>query len=237
MANPSVTYTFTNGNVADASQVNQNFSDLISSLTDGSKSINIDAITAAGTATFNGNTVIGNASGDTSTVNATTTFVTAPKVDTISENTSGAGVTIDGLKLKDGGIFGKTDSYAVGAGYVGEVLSAQNSAVCTSGGGTPVLLTLTAGEWLVTTVLQLNATVSCIGMDATLYSKGASMGTTLGRYRMLTSVASGTYGTLTFGPQRVNIVTGDADKTVSVDCIAVGASATVFGYIIALRIA
>lgn len=68
MASPSVTYTFTNGNVADASQVNQNFTDLISSLTDGSKSINIDAITAAGTATLNGNTILGNDAGDTHTV-------------------------------------------------------------------------------------------------------------------------------------------------------------------------
>lgn len=68
MANPTVTYTFVNGNVADASQVNQNFTDIINSLTDGTKSLNIDAITAAGTATFNGNTTIGNAAGDTHTV-------------------------------------------------------------------------------------------------------------------------------------------------------------------------
>jgi hypothetical protein len=71
MANPSVTYTFTNGTTADGTQVSQNFTDLINSLTDGTKSLNIDAITAAGTATFNGNTIIGNASGDTVTVNGT----------------------------------------------------------------------------------------------------------------------------------------------------------------------
>jgi hypothetical protein len=69
MANPSVTYTFTNGTTADGTQVSQNFTDLINGLTDGTKSLNIDAITAAGTATFNGNTVLGNAAGDTIAMN------------------------------------------------------------------------------------------------------------------------------------------------------------------------
>lgn len=69
MANPTVTYTFVNGNVADASQVNQNFTDIINGLTDGTKSLNIDAITAAGAAIFNGAVTLGNATGDTITVN------------------------------------------------------------------------------------------------------------------------------------------------------------------------
>ncbi len=71
MAGPSVTYTFTNGTVADATQVNQNFTDLINGLTDGTKDLNINALTAAGTATLNGNVIIGNAAGDTVTVNGT----------------------------------------------------------------------------------------------------------------------------------------------------------------------
>ena len=71
MANPSVTNIFVNGSVADASAVNQNFSDLVNSLTDGTKSLNVDAVTAAGTATLNGNVVLGNASGDTITANGT----------------------------------------------------------------------------------------------------------------------------------------------------------------------
>jgi hypothetical protein len=69
MANPTVTYTFVNGNVADASQVNQNFTDLINGLTDGTKSLNIDAITAAGKAVLNGAVDLGNAVGDVITVN------------------------------------------------------------------------------------------------------------------------------------------------------------------------
>ena len=45
MASPSVTYSFTNGTSADATQVNQNFTDIINAMTDGSKTFSIDALT------------------------------------------------------------------------------------------------------------------------------------------------------------------------------------------------
>lgn len=70
MAGPSVTYTFSNSTTADATHVNQNFTDLINGATDGTKDYSISALTCAGNATFNGNTVIGNASGDTLTITA-----------------------------------------------------------------------------------------------------------------------------------------------------------------------
>lgn len=70
MAGPSVTYTFANSTTADATQVNQNFTDLINGLTDGTKDLSISALTCAGNATFNGNTTIGNASGDDLTITA-----------------------------------------------------------------------------------------------------------------------------------------------------------------------
>lgn len=70
MASLSVTYTFANSTVADANQVNQNFTDIINGTSDGTKDFSIAAITAAGTATFNGNVSIGNASGDDLTITA-----------------------------------------------------------------------------------------------------------------------------------------------------------------------
>lgn len=70
MAYPSVTYTFSNSTTADATQVNQNFTDLINGLSDGTKDLSISAITCAGNATFNGNTTIGNASSDDLTITA-----------------------------------------------------------------------------------------------------------------------------------------------------------------------
>lgn len=64
MANPAVTYTFANSTTADASQVNTNFQDIIDSLTDGTKSLTIDALTCAGSATFNGAVTLGNGTPD-----------------------------------------------------------------------------------------------------------------------------------------------------------------------------
>lgn len=70
MASPSLTYTLTNGTTADASQVMQNFNDLLNGYTDGTKDLSISALTCAGTATFNGSVAVGNASGDDLTVTA-----------------------------------------------------------------------------------------------------------------------------------------------------------------------
>lgn len=64
MASLAVTYTFTNGTVASASEVNQNFQDVIDGTSDGTVDFNIAALTAAGTATLNGSVLLGNASGD-----------------------------------------------------------------------------------------------------------------------------------------------------------------------------
>lgn len=64
MPAPSVTYTFSNSTTADATQVNQNFTDLINAMSDGTKDFSISALTVAGNASFNGNVTFGNASGD-----------------------------------------------------------------------------------------------------------------------------------------------------------------------------
>lgn len=126
MAYPSVTYTFVNATTASASEVNQNFTDLINGMSDGTKDMNINALTVAGTATLNGAVNLGNASGDDITANGYFASALIPKTDdtydlgtaalawqdayfdgavytdTISELTSAAGVTIDSALLKDG---------------------------------------------------------------------------------------------------------------------------------------
>lgn len=68
MAAPSVTYSFTNGTTADATQVNTNFTDLINGASDGTKDYTINALVVNGAATFNGAVTLGNASGDAITV-------------------------------------------------------------------------------------------------------------------------------------------------------------------------
>lgn len=70
MAAPSYTYSLANGTTADASQVMQNFNDILNGVSDGTKDLSINALTCAGAATLNGNTTIGNASSDDLTVTA-----------------------------------------------------------------------------------------------------------------------------------------------------------------------
>lgn len=64
MAAPSLTYTLTNGSTADATQVMQNFNDLLNGISDGTKDLSISALTVAGTATLNGPVNLGNSSAD-----------------------------------------------------------------------------------------------------------------------------------------------------------------------------
>lgn len=64
MPNVSVTYTFSNGTAADATQVNQNYTDIINGTSDSTKDFSINALTVAGAASFGGNVTLGNLSGD-----------------------------------------------------------------------------------------------------------------------------------------------------------------------------
>jgi hypothetical protein len=80
---PSLTYTLTNGSTADASQVMQNFNDLLNGISDGTKDLAISAITCAGNATFNGTTTtIGNATSDSLVVTARVGSHLIPSADT-----------------------------------------------------------------------------------------------------------------------------------------------------------
>lgn len=68
MASPSYTYTLANSTTADADEVMQNFNDILNGVSDGTKDASVAALTVAGNANFNGNTTLGNATGDTITV-------------------------------------------------------------------------------------------------------------------------------------------------------------------------
>lgn len=70
MTFPSVTNTFVNGTTADATAVNQNFTDIINAFSDGSKSQNISALTCLGLLTASANVVLGASSANTLTINA-----------------------------------------------------------------------------------------------------------------------------------------------------------------------
>lgn len=68
MAAPLLTYTLTNGTTADASQVMQNFTDLLNGMTDGTKDLTFAGLTVTGNAAFQGNVTLGNGSVDDITV-------------------------------------------------------------------------------------------------------------------------------------------------------------------------
>jgi hypothetical protein len=82
MSAPSVTYTFTNNSTADATQVNQNFTDIINGVSDGTKDLSINALTVAGNFTATGTSnQIGNAASDTLTVTAQVSSDVVPATD------------------------------------------------------------------------------------------------------------------------------------------------------------
>ncbi len=65
MAAPSYSYTLTNGTTADATEVQQNFSDILNGVTDGTKDLTCSALTVQGNFTVNGTTItFGNATTD-----------------------------------------------------------------------------------------------------------------------------------------------------------------------------
>lgn len=102
MPAPSYTYTLTNGTTADASQVQQNFTDILNGVSDGTKDLSINALTAAGTATFNGNVTLGNASGDDITVTGSLASTIAIKTNN-SFNIGSATLGLAGIYLGNGG--------------------------------------------------------------------------------------------------------------------------------------
>ena len=102
MANVSVTNTFTNGTTADADEVNANFTDIINGTSDGTKDFSISALTAAGSATLNGNCTLGNASGDDITISGSLAATIAIKTDG-SFNIGSATLGLDKVYFGDGG--------------------------------------------------------------------------------------------------------------------------------------
>lgn len=68
MSAPSYTYSLTNGSTADASQVMQNYNDILNGVSDGTKDLTINAFTCNGAVSLKGAVTLGDASGDDITV-------------------------------------------------------------------------------------------------------------------------------------------------------------------------
>lgn len=120
MPSPSVTNTFANSTTADASQVNTNFTDIISGMSDGTKDLSISALTCAGALTANGNVNLGNASGDDLTITASLASTIAIKT-TFSYDIGSATIGLRSLYL------GASDSSARSARILAGAVSASYS--------------------------------------------------------------------------------------------------------------
>lgn len=103
MTAPSYTYTPANGGVVDASQLVQNFNDILNGVTDGTKDLSISALTCAGTATLNGNVTLGNATSDDITVTGSLAATLNIKTNN-SFNIGSATLGLAGLYLGNGGV-------------------------------------------------------------------------------------------------------------------------------------
>lgn len=133
MSAPSITYTFANSTTADATQVNQNFTDLINGASDGTKDYDINNFQTRG------NTILGNGSGD----DITLTGSLASDIGIKTQYTYSIGSTTKGLKFC---WFGSNDAAAFGAKVVAPALGA--SIVVTLPGVTGTLATLAGTEAL-----------------------------------------------------------------------------------------
>jgi hypothetical protein len=87
MAAPSVTYTFADATTIVHSEVNQNFTDIINGITDGTEDLTISALTCNGAVTLNGAVQLGNATADDITITGRIASDLDPK--TAASNTIG----------------------------------------------------------------------------------------------------------------------------------------------------
>ncbi len=139
MAAISVTYTFSNGTTADASQVSQNFTDIVNGLSDASKDISVNAGTFAGNVSISGNTTLGNASADDVTVTgslASTINIKTTNTYNIGSSTLGLASVYLGANAQTVRILGSasmsatwTFTFPVSAGTSTYVLATNGSGV------------------------------------------------------------------------------------------------------------
>lgn len=171
MASPSVTYQFVNGQTSDGTQVNQNFSDILNAMTDGTKTFSLAAIVAA-----------------VSTLGvATVTSINAFTLPSVPASQSLLQSDSSGVITASNAITGVTTSSSAAAGIVGETASAvqaQSTPVSlTTNTAANVLtapLTLSAGHWLISAVCAFDpaGTTNVADMQFSISLTSATMSDT-----------------------------------------------------------
>lgn len=139
MPAPSVTYTFSNSTTADATQVNQNFTDLINGLSDGTKDLSVSAITAAGNVSLQGNVTLGNSSSDDLTITGSLAS-SVPIKTTFSYDIGSATIGLKSLYL------GSNDSAARSVRLIAPAVASSYTYTLPTSGGTSGFVLKTDGS-------------------------------------------------------------------------------------------
>lgn len=205
MAYITITYSFSNGTAADATQVNQNFSDIISGTSDGTKDFSISALTVAGVATLNGNTTIGNASSDDLTITASL----ASSISIKTQNSYDVGSSTLALRSI---YLASSDSAARATRLIGATVASNYTFTLPVSGGTANYLLGTDGSGTTSWMKQMldpgtarNYSLSCsVGASALTITMNGGDGNALSSTNYATIVFRNS--TITSGtPSEVNI--------------------------------
>lgn len=228
MPAPSLTYTLSNGTTADASQVMQNFNDLLNGITDGTKDLSISALTLAGNLTANGNTTIGNSSSDTLTVTASLASNLVPSADgTYSLGSATIGYANLYMSGNSNQVTVKASASTSGDWTFTLPVSGgtNNYLLTTNGSGTSAWTAITNSAWYAdgSNAGTLSATTQTIGgaktfSAAATFSSGLVLGSgsTLSEYVAPTSVA---YNASNFTTNQGTWTVGSGDQTTYMYCI------------------
>lgn len=137
-------------------------------------------------------------------------------------------------------LLGNNGSITSASGFFGEEITAQANAGIVSGAQTSfVSITLTAGIWRVSGSGNDDTGGISGGWDQYLYVKGANTGTYAYdhfQFRPGTIVSGAPVSSATFHERTVQILSGDADKTVSLKAQSVTGNTTMYGSLNAFRI-
>jgi hypothetical protein len=217
MPAPSVTYTFTNGTTASASEVNTNFTDILNGVSDGTKDLSINALTCAGAATLNGNINLGNSSSDDLTVTASLASNLAIKTNA----TYGIGSSTIGLT----GIYFGNSTFTTR--IVPTTLSASNT--LTLPAETDTLVALTSTQTLTNKTLTSpaisNPSITGVTLSALGSNTAPSYSFTGDANTGIYSSAADTINLTTGGTSRLSLTTTNLVSTLPIQAPAGSASA------------
>ncbi len=167
MPAPSYTYTFSSGATASAAQVNQNFTDILNGVTDGTKDLSISALTCAGAALLNGAVTLGSSTGNDITV----TGSLASTIPIKTTNTYNIGSATLGLA---GVYFGTGDTDT--ARIVAAALAASRTYTLPDAGGAADFV-MTAGTQTIAGTKTFSTPLLAANVDTATTSVGGVVST------------------------------------------------------------